>query len=61
MLMLTILFLISKAQIMCSCCNYISKRQQKISKLLSKEFEISVYWDKYKTKSENKNMTNESR
>ena len=34
---------------------------QKLSKLLSKGFERSVYWNKYKTKSENKNMANEYR
>ena len=33
--------------------------QQKLSKLLSKNFERSVYWNKYKTKSENKNAANE--
>ena len=33
----------------------------KLSKLLSKGFERSVYWNKYKTKSENKNTTNEYR
>ena len=33
---------------------------QKLSKLLSKEFERSIYWNKYK-KSENKNTTSESR
>ena len=31
---------------------------QKLSKLLSKGFERSVYWNEYKTKSENKNTTN---
>ena len=30
-------------------------------KLLSKGFERSVYWNEYKTKTENKNMTNEYR
>ena len=34
---------------------------QKLSKLLSKWFGRSVYWNKYKTKSENKNATNEYR
>ena len=34
---------------------------QKLLKLLSKGFEISVYWNEYKTKSENKNATNEFR
>ena len=32
---------------------------QTLSKLFSKKFEILVYWDKYKTKSENNNTTNE--
>ena len=34
---------------------------QKLSKLLSKGLERSVYWNKYKTKSDNKNTTNEYR
>ena len=34
---------------------------RKLSKLLSKGFERSVYWKEYKTKSENKNMTNQPR
>ena len=34
---------------------------QKLSKLLSKRFEQSVYWYEYKAKSENKNTTNEYR
>ena len=34
---------------------------QKLSKLLSKGFERSVYWNEYKTKSGNKNTTNEFR
>ena len=34
---------------------------QKLPKLLSKGFERSVYWNEYKTKSENKNTTNEYR
>ena len=39
-------------------CHNISKRQPK---LLSKGFERSLYWNKYKTESENKNMTNKYR
>ena len=35
--------------------------QQKLSKLLSKNFKRSIYWNKYKTKSENKNAANEYR
>ena len=37
------------------------KDNQKLSKLPSKVFERSVYWNEYKTKSENKNTTNEYR
>ena len=33
----------------------------KLSKILSKGFERSVYWNEYKTKSENENTTNEYR
>ena len=32
-----------------------AKDYQKLSKLLSKGFERSVYWNEYKTESENKN------
>ena len=39
----------------------VSKRQSKLSKLFNKGFERSVYWNEYKTKSENKNTTNEYR
>ena len=38
-----------------------AKDNKKLSKLFSKEFERSVYWNEYKTKSENKNTTNEYR
>ena len=38
-----------------------TKDNQKLSKLLSKGFERSAYWTKYKTKSENKNTINEYR
>ena len=38
-----------------------ARDNQKLSKLLRKRFELSVYWNKYKTKSENKNTTNEYR
>ena len=38
-----------------------ARDNQKLSKLLSKGFERSVYWKKYKTKSESKNKTNEFR
>ena len=38
-----------------------ARDNQKLSKLPSKGFEISVYWNEYKTKSENKNTSNEYR
>ena len=38
-----------------------ARDNQKLSKLLRKLFERSVYWNKYKTKSENKNTANEYR
>ena len=44
-----------------SCCNFITKKQSKLTKLLSAGFERSVYWNEYKKKNENKNTTNEYR
>ena len=38
-----------------------AKDNQEISNLLSKGFQRSVYWNDYKTKSENKDATNEYR
>ena len=38
-----------------------ARDKEKILKLLSKGFERPVYWNEYKTKSENKNTTNEYR
>ena len=38
-----------------------AKDNQKLSKVLRKGFERSVYWNEYKTKSENKNTANEYR
>ena len=38
-----------------------SRDNQKLSKLLSKGFERSVYWNEYKTKSENKNLSDKYR
>ena len=38
-----------------------ARENQKLSRLLSKGFERSVYWNKYKAKSENKNTTNQLR
>ena len=38
-----------------------ARDSKKLSKLLSKAFERSVYWNEYKTKSETKTTTNEFR
>ena len=38
-----------------------ARDNQKLTKLLSKGFEVSFYGNKYKTKYENKNATNEFR
>ena len=40
---------------------YQPKDNQKLSKLLGKRIQRSVYWSAYKTKSENKNTTNNYR
>ena len=39
----------------------VAKNNKKLSRLLSKGFEGSLYWNEYKTKYENKNKTNEYR
>ena len=61
MLILITLFVKSKPKIICSCGQIISKRQSKTTKSISKGFERSFYWNKYKIKGENKNVTNEYR
>ena len=38
-----------------------ARDNQKFPKILSKGFKRSVYWNEYKTKSDNKNMINEFR
>ena len=35
-----------------------ARDNEKLSKLFRKEFEKSLYWNKYKAKSDNKNTTN---
>ena len=55
-------FYYQRHKIICSCCNFVSARDNpKLSKLLSKGFEGSIYWNEYKTKRENKNTPNEYR
>ena len=62
MIMLIMLFFtIKNTKLYVPAVNLSAKVNQKLSKLFSKEFQRSVYWNEYKTKSENKNMTNEYR
>ena len=61
-LILMILFLLSKTQkLYVSVVTLSAKGNQKLSKRLSAGFERSIYWNEFKTKSENKNTTNEYR
>ena len=54
-----IIFTIKEAKLSIPAVTLPAKDSQKLSKFLSKRFEGSVYWNEHKTKSENKNMTNE--
>ena len=56
-----IVFIIKGTKLYVSVVILSAKDNQKRSKLLGKGFEISKYWNKYKTKSENKNTTSEYR
>ena len=51
-------FTIKNTKLYVFVVTFSAKYYQKLSKLLCKGFEISVYWNKYKTKSENKYGTN---
>ena len=62
MLILIILFSLQKGtKLYVPVLTLSAKDNQKLSKLLRKGFERLVYWNDYKTKSENKNTTNEYR
>ena len=62
MLILIVLFSLSKTQkIICPCSHFISKRNGKLLKLLSKGFKRSLHWNEYKAKSKMKHMTNKYR
>ena len=56
-----IIFTIKGKKLYVPVVNISTKDNQKLSKLLSIGFERSVYWNRWKTKSENKNTTNEYR
>ena len=54
-----IIFAIKYAKLCVPVVTLSAKDNQKLSKLLSKGFETSVYWNKYKSKCDNKNAANE--
>ena len=53
-----IIFIIKDTKLYDPVVTLSARDNQKLSKILSKGFERSVYWNKYKTKSENKATTN---
>ena len=54
-----IIFKIKDAKLYVPVVTLSARDNQKLSKILSKGFERSVYWNEYKTKSENENTANE--
>ena len=56
-----IIFTIKDTKLYVPVVTLSARGNQKLSKLLSKGFDRSVYWNEYKTKSENKNTTDEYR
>ena len=56
-----IIFTIKNTKVSVSVVILSARGNQILSKLLSKVFESSVYWNEYKTKSENENTTTKYR
>ena len=56
-----IIFTIKDTKLHFPVITLLSKDNQKLSKLHSKGFERSVYWNEYKTKSDDKNTTKKYR
>ena len=56
-----IIFTIKNTKVSVSVVILSARGNQRLSKLLNKVFERSVYWNEYKTKSENKNTTTKYR
>ena len=54
-----IIFTIKDTKLSVLVATLLARENEKLSKLLSKGHERSVYWNKYKKKSENKNTTKE--
>ena len=53
------IFIIKETKLNLPVVTLSARDNQKLSKFLSKSFERSVYWNEYKTKSENKNTAKE--
>ena len=56
-----IIFTIKDTKLNVCAVTFTTKENRKLSKLSSKGFERSVYWNEYKAKNENKNKANECR
>ena len=56
-----IIFTIKDTKLYVLVVTLLARDNQKLSELLSKVFELSVHWNEYKTKSENKNATKDYR
>ena len=56
-----IIFTIKETKLYVPVVTLSARGNQKLSKSLRKGSERSVYWNEYKTKKENKNITNEYR
>ena len=56
-----IIFIINDTKVYVPAVTLSARGNQKLSKLFSKGFERSLYWNEYKRKSDNKNISNEFR
>ena len=56
-----IIFTIKDTKLYVPAVTLSTRSNQKLSKLLSKGFGRSIYWNEYKTKRSNKNTTKETR
>ena len=56
-----IIFTIKDTKLYVPVANWLARDNEKLSKLLSKRSEISVYWNEHKTKRDDKNTTNRFR
>ena len=57
----SIIFIIKDTKLYVPVITLSGRDSQKLPKIFSKGFERSLYWNEYKTKSENKNTANEYR